>query len=314
MGTNGRIRKSYITETMNFRFDIPDFEVYVSHVNRVGPDPTWQVPEHSHTCFELHIIPAGKGYITIEGHDLDVCGGEAYITGPYIKHAQTADPDDPMEECCMRFDLIPSGTRTEGSGESEQIKKYLSHCYPHVFQDRYRMAIKFEELFEEMERGDIGYRLRAQAIIMSVIVDMLRLIKDVERQGAARRQTGTEEHSRVRRVVEFINKRYMEPIRIEDVSRFLFLCPKQINRLLSRSLNCSFHDLLQTRRLEEARWLLTESAYSIEEAAALAGFSSRHYMYQVFRQHGLPTPARLRDKRLSGTKAAHDLRDLSLRD
>jgi len=302
VGKNGRVRKSYITETMDFRFSIPDFEVYVSHVNRVGPDPNWKVPEHSHTCFELHIIPSGKGLITIEGHDLDVCGGEAYITGPYIMHAQAADPDDPMEECCMRFELNPSGTRTEKSGESDQIKKYLSHCYPHVFQDRYRMDLKFEELFEEMERGDIGYRLRAQAILMSVIVDMLRLVKDVEGQGAAKGRTGAEERNRVRRIIEFINKRYMEPIRIEDVSRFLFLCPKQINRLLSRSLNCSFHDLLQARRLEEARWLLTSNTCSIEEAAALAGFSSHHYMYQVFRRHGIPTPAKLREKRASGMK------------
>lgn len=297
MGMYSRVRKSYITETMNFRFDIPDFEVYVSHVNRVGPDPTWHVPEHSHTCFELHIIPAGKGFITIEGHALDVSGGEAYITGPYIKHEQTAAPDDPMEECCMRFELIPSGTRTEESGENERIKKYLSHCYPHVFQDRYRMDLKFEELFEEMERGDIGYRLRAQAILMSIIVDMLRLIMDIERQGSAKGRSGAEERSRVRRIVEFINQRYMDPIRAEDVSRFLFLCPKQINRLLSRSLNCSFHGLLQARRLEEARWLLTASDCSIEEAAALAGFSSHHYMYQVFRKHGLPTPAKLREKR-----------------
>ncbi len=302
MGNSGRVRKSYITETMDFRFSIPDFEVYVSHVNRVGPDPNWQVPEHSHTCFELHIIPAGKGWITIEGRDFDVCGGEAYITGPYIKHAQAADPDDPMEECCMRFDLLPSGERTEITLESEQIKKYLSHCYPHVFQDRYRMALKFEELFEEMERGEIGYRLRAQAILMSVIVDMLRLVKDVQGQGASQDRAGTEERNRVRRIVEFINKHYMEPIRIEEVSRFLFLCPKQINRLLSKSLNASFHDLLQARRLEEARWLITTSACSIEEVAARSGFSSHHYLYQVFRRHGLPTPAKLREKRSSGMK------------
>ncbi|MFD0673494.1 helix-turn-helix domain-containing protein [Cohnella sp. GCM10027633] len=299
MGKHGRIRKSYITETMDFRFNIPDFEVYVSHVNRVGPDPNWNVPEHSHACFELHIIPAGKGFITIEGHDLDVCGGEAYITGPYIKHAQTADPRDPMEECCMRFDLLPSGPRSEISEESEQMKKYLSHCYPHVFQDRYRMDLKFEELFEEMERGEIGYRLRAQAILMSVIVDMLRLVKDIRGQGASKERSGVESRNRVRRIVEFINTHYMEPIRIEDVSRFLFLCPKQINRLLSKSLNRSFHDLLQARRLEEARWLFTTSACSVEAVANLSGFSSHHYMYQVFRRHGLPTPAKLREKRTS---------------
>jgi YesN/AraC family two-component response regulator len=215
-----------------------------------------------------------------------------------VKHIQRTDPHDPMGECCILFDLRivdrEDSTEQASAEESRLLRKYMSDCYPIMFHDRPLMDLKFAEMFQELERREVGYRLRVQALVISIMVDMLRIIIEYSTRSSFQSWRGSEELRRVNRIVEFVNKRYMEPIQIEDITQFLFLCPKQINRLMKKLLHCSFHEYLLNRRIESVKQLLAASSYSVEEIATRSGFSSHHYMYQVLRRHGLPTPGKLR--------------------
>jgi len=99
---------------------------------------------------------------------------------------------------------------------------------------------------------------------------------------------------RVNRIINFIETNYINNITLGDVSKALFLSPRQINWVLLKQLNITFHDYLLNHRITIAKKLIRETEMSIENIAYQAGFSSHYYMYQVFKHKGLPSPATLR--------------------
>ncbi|WNR46074.1 AraC family transcriptional regulator [Paenibacillus roseipurpureus] len=281
----------YIDENENYEFRFGDLMVRILNVTRVFPSRDWRVGEHSHTCYELHVIPAGEGIVTIEGRELHVRGGQFYITGPYIEHAQQVVEANPMSEYCLRWELIPLSDHTAESDEYRTLKKYLSHCYPYAFEDTNRIDHKFERIFTELQVPRVGSQLRIQAILVDIMVDV---VQSVDIFGNARKLMEAEEVLRLNRILEFIQKEYHRPITAEEVSCLLFLSPRQINRLLQKRTGCSLGELIIRRRLEMAITALRQTKLTIEEIAIRCGFTSRYYMYEVFRKHGYPSPGEVR--------------------
>jgi AraC-like DNA-binding protein len=244
------------------------------------------------------VIPSGEGYVNIEGQDLHVRGGQFYITAPYVKHTQRVLESNPMSEYCLRWELLAptdeSPAVQEESDEYRILKKYFSRCYPHAFEDLYRSDKKFERIFAELDRPRAGSRLRVQAILVDIMVDVLQSIHRFGEAVTPRNQKQAEEELRLHRILEFVQKEHHRPIIAEEVSRLFFLCPRQINRLLRKRRNCTLGELVIQHRLEEAVRLLQQSAMTVEEIALRCGFTSRYYMYEVFRKHGYQTPGDIR--------------------
>ncbi len=294
--------KTYINEEMQLKVELGDLNIRVLHVNKEFPNKNWFVPEHDHECYELHIIPEGKGIIDIEGHTLQVSGGQFYLTGPYIKHTQKSDPKQPMAEYCFRFEIEPLGKESSGlfatNMESKAIRNYLSHCYPTCFDDRSGTIQKCEEMFNELETKQIGYRLRVQTLIVNILIDVLRAVSS-QRTNVKDNRT-SEEELRYKRILEFVENNYMRPISSEDVSHLLFLCTRQINRIMQQQAHMTFHQYLTQFRLSHAQQLIKTKNMSMEEVARQSGFSSHYYMYEVFKRHHLPTPSVIRERAKSG--------------
>jgi len=102
----------------------------------VLPNPEWYVPPHSHTGFEIHIIPKGRGVINIEGTEFAVGPGEFYITGPFVKHEQTTDKSSPMGEYCLECDIsiIDEASTPAALQQAQLIRRVLSGVYPRLLK------------------------------------------------------------------------------------------------------------------------------------------------------------------------------------
>lgn len=292
-------KQIYIEDQSGYKFRFGDLTVNILNVTQVFPSDDWYVGEHSHTCYELHVIPSGEGFVNIEGHDLHVHGGQFYITAPYVKHTQSVLQSNPMGEFCLRWELLAPGGEPppgdqEESNEYRILKKYFSRCYPHAFEDSCRMDLKFERIFAELDTPRAGSRLRVQAILIDIMVDVLQGLDRYGEVIVPRDQLRAEEDLRLQRILEFVQKEYHRPITADEVSRLFFLCPRHINRLLRKRWNCTLGELVTQQRLKEATRLLQQSSMTVEEVALRCGFTSRYYMYEVFRKHGYSTPGSVR--------------------
>ncbi len=260
----------------------------------VLPNPEWYVPPHSHTGFEIHIIPKGRGVINIEGTEFAVGPGEFYITGPFVKHEQTTDKSSPMGEYCLECDIsiIDEASTPAALQQAQLIRRVLSGVYPKAFKDDKVIALVRELLNEDKQR-QTGCSFRTQALIIDLILRIVRVISDFNAPAAPVYPPNSFEFQ-AERIMSYIKANYKEDINLSHASGALFISGRQINRIMEKRFGQSFHSCLMNHRIMVAKALLATTTLPIEQVAAEAGFSSHFYMYQVFKRQGLPTPAFIR--------------------
>lgn len=284
-------------EDLKLDIRLGDLEIRVISLLSVAPDRDWNVASHSHTDYEFHIIPNGKGHIEIEGEKFTVNEGEFYITGPYIKHTQASDREDPMAEYCLECEInVKEGGSSDPLSlqESRIIQSVLKKPYPRVFKNGH-IAMLFEEVFKEDEERKAGFALKIQILIIDIVLSLFRSVADhdhIKYKYAYSKKSVDD--LRLIKLVNYVKANYRTDVSLSQISKALFLSPRQINRLMIKQYGQTFHDYLMDHRLTTAKRLLKKSSMSIEDIAEESGFSSHYYMYQAFKKAGLDTPANVR--------------------
>jgi len=96
------------------------------------------------------------------------------------------------------------------------------------------------------------------------------------------------------RVLQLIDQRYNEPLRVEDLGRHAALSPFHFARMFKISVGQAPHAYLTAKRMEHARELLSGSAMPIAEVAHRVGFRTQAHFSGVFRKQVGMTPGQFR--------------------
>jgi AraC-like DNA-binding protein len=89
----------------------------------------------------------------------------------------------------------------------------------------------------------------------------------------------------VRRAIEFMKCNYSKPINIESIARELGITKAHLIRVFTQSVGISPGQHLIKMRLDYAVTLLLNSNDSLDEIAAITGFSGGNYLGKTLRQH-----------------------------
>jgi len=90
--------------------------------------------------------------------------------------------------------------------------------------------------------------------------------------------------SPIQEVHNYIKTHIREHLTIETVAQQMFMSPSQFTRYLRREGGQSFVEMLTECRLEEAKILLRETEWSVENISNLVGFKSHTYFNALFRR------------------------------
>lgn len=289
----------------DYDINIGILSIHVLDLLKVRPDRTWHVEEHFHTSYELHIIPYGKGLITLDGSSFPVGPGQFYLTGPYVKHEQRSDLEDPMAEYCLKFDIqLPPDGGADAPGYQAELNTYrsiLGTSYPRPFEDRYRIAATFEEIFTEVEQADIAYALKVQTLITDILISVMRTVSRAVEDGRFPvSDTPDERAGRAAVIQNFIASNFFRKISIRDLQGILFLSTKQIDRILQKEYGMTFHACLMRQRYTAAKALIAGSSLSLHEIALRTGLSGESHLHKVFRKFDQHSPGFYRKKETAG--------------
>ncbi|MGZ9586430.1 helix-turn-helix domain-containing protein [Paenibacillus marinisediminis] len=285
---------SYLT-AKNFTISLSGLQIKVLDAAVLDAGPHWEKEDHFHTYFEFHMIKSGKGLVSIEGSTLSFQEGDFYITGPYVTHRQVSDPVDPMVEYCIQCEIsladTPDSNYFNSAEDTEFFINILSTTYPRTFQDNYGAIGLFESIINETSLKLPGYSLQIQPLLFLLVISLFRsVITTLDHTHLPQPQSDV----RVSRIMKFIENNYHLSPSIDDLSKLIFLSPKQINRIMKKYMGCTFNEQLLLYKVSQAKHLLNHSDLSTQAIADACGFSSHYYMYQVFKRFNLPPPARFR--------------------
>ena len=88
----------------------------------------------------------------------------------------------------------------------------------------------------------------------------------------------------------------MQTIRLSDLARELYLCEKQVSRILHNAYGCSLSDLVNRYRLSAAQMLLRYTDLEIGEIASQVGYEHENYFFTLFRNANGMTPKQYREQ------------------
>jgi two-component system response regulator YesN len=109
----------------------------------------------------------------------------------------------------------------------------------------------------------------------------------------------------LRRAVDYIERHYSEPLRLETVARIAGITPVYFSKLFKEREHVTFENYLRRLRIERAKQLLVNTGIGVSRVAEQSGFQSPQYFCRVFRSVTGQTPLAFRRQPLLDRPLRH---------
>jgi len=259
--------------------NINGLEIQVVKLTYVHPSRNWNVNVHEHLDFELHFITTGRGTALIGKKEHQLTAGDFFITGPHVPHSHFSDPDDPMGEYCLECTINDNVSIAETIVAAHD-RPYRSNEVFHVLK----------MIIDEVCGASSAKIMSLQGLTLLLISKLYSVVSNTSISINENKECTPPYQA----IIDFIEANYAKDISLTDASNALFMCQRQINRIMKHGCGTTFHQYLISTRLEHARILIEKGNNDFEEVASLCGFSDKFYMYQSFKRNGLLPPGKYR--------------------
>lgn len=219
---------------------------------------------------ELEVAMEAGDVLLVEGRRQLVVSGD--LAGAAIAFSDEAAP----RALTRSHRLLSSG------GVAEELAPL---SVPEAERDAWRAGIR--ALQREVSERDARFRDAVQAHLVVLLVSRARLLRSSGRLAP---------DDPVATVLAFVDQHFRDPITVPQLARKVALSPRQLSRLVRQSTERTVTELIEERRLAEARELLRDSGRTIAEVARLSGYRDTSYFHRRFRRaYGL-APASWRER------------------
>ena len=107
------------------------------------------------------------------------------------------------------------------------------------------------------------------------------------------------EHASIKQALAYIHTHFNEPLTLQQLSELVHLNTSYFSTLFKQSVGVNFLQYLTNYRMKEAKKLLLEHNYSIEEISIRVGYNTSKYFIQIFKEYEKITPNQYRKQRHS---------------
>lgn len=274
-----------------------DFPLLVSYEQLSGY-PSGSFLWHWHPEIEITLVTEGRMLYKVNHCSFHMKEGDILFGNANALHAGFMDGDSDCKYTSLTFDP----KLVYGFSHSAVRRKYVEP----VLQDFSMPAIHIDYSspwhaeFGEKVRNIIRYSEEKPALYeMDVVMELQavwKLIlenKNLETTVTAHDRT---EYERIREIMDYLEKNYMNKILLKDVAKHIHLCESECSRLFKRYMNTSLFTFLQEYRVERSLEYLADPGLPVTEVAARAGFTDSNYYSKVFAKVKGCSPQKYRKK------------------
>ena len=245
---------------------------------RYGGD--WHSVPHTHNHMELFFIIGGKGQFLIEEHLHPVDVNNLVIINPNVVHTEVSLNAQPLEYIVLGVAGIQLATRDTSNGQFSILDHFesaeISGCLRNILR--------------EMEQKNTGYEDVCQAYMEILIIRLMRstaLSVPSESQAVSTNR----QCAAVRR---YIDLHFKETLTLEQLANEGHMNKFYLSHAFKREYGVSPINYMISKRIEESKYLLSETDLSMSQIAQLLGFSSLSYFSQVFHRTQAISPKEYR--------------------
>lgn len=280
-----------------FKTDISDLRVSAGIFDEAfsmknNCDCKWSLAKlkeiHQHSTYEIFFVVGGALSIVREDETL-VCRNSVVIIPPFVNHYTVPDGIDGY---CMYF-TVEHLQKTDGgifSLINDAIKDKVTVL--EITED--------EKFYVTHIASTISGKLPrdSAAHLVALLYGELfcRLLPENTALGENTKKSG----KYINTIDTYIAAHYCENITLSDIAGELYLCEKQISRIIRKEYGCSLSEVVNRRRLTAACMLLKYTTMPISEIAANVGYEYENYFFTVFKKTFGITPLKYRENIVGG--------------
>ena len=259
----------------NFTF-IPKSQLL--YVTKTISDHSWHSIPHSHPFTEIFFVTQGEGTIEIEHDIFPVKKYDVVIINPSTEHTERAKKDAILEYVVIGVDGVSVGHPDFGSIDYYKFKDYNKQFHQYVHSLLSEMNDKHRNHTQAC-----NYLLELLLILIMRQPNLEMLEKDT-----------VSATSNMFKVKSYIDNNFKLPLSLDDLAATSNLNKYYLAHAFKEQYGDSPIQYLNRKRIEDSRFLLETTNYSIAEIATLVGISSVSYFSQIFKKFIGVTPTQYR--------------------
>ncbi len=251
--------------------------------------PTFHMPFHWHTEFEIILVRSGRFYLTLNGEPHRLFAGDMAFIGSGVLHGGNPGGDDCVYDCAV-FDLGLLTRSLENSVLAGLVRDRVTITPILSLTDANTVWETVVRLMDTLKRqnGDAD-RLISLGLLCEVFGHLI---------GGNHYGTNTEEPSddlrRWKKLLFFMEEHYPEKLTLEALAAVAGLSPKYLCRAFARLTGKTPLAYLNDYRLDCACEMLRNTDETILSIAMSCGFNDQSYFVKHFRQSRGITPGAYR--------------------
>jgi len=255
--------------------DSDDFYLYELGTNKC--DPLYSYSHLVKNRIIIHFVINGKGTVKVNGKKYAVGPHQIFLIPDGIRTSYQADKNDPWEYIWLHIGgpKIPLILKEAGLTPDNPVYTPLA-C-----------ADEIEKLAWDM----LNNYTRQYFCVGNLykICDYMIENSPVKKDLATKNST-----LYVRNVISYIQLKYSEPVKIEDIADAIGLNRSYLTRLFKESTGYSLQDYLLTYRMKIAAKMLSENTMSVAEIAESVGYGDTFTFSKAFKRHFGKAPTSFR--------------------
>jgi AraC-like DNA-binding protein/quercetin dioxygenase-like cupin family protein len=243
-------------------------------VGRLEPDPKWAMRAHAHAFSEVLAAARGKMRVVVDGREFVAGAGEVVVYRPGAVHAETSDPQAPVDLCFVAFDH---------PGLAADLPAKLA-------DPRGRAAVLISWMLAEQPCSSPARPAVALALLAA-------LVAEINRAAAEEPEPAFLAGARALMRESLAERLSLDDLAAEaGMSKFHFL------RRFRVAAGRTPMEELRLLRLEQVKSLVLTTDLPLKAIAPLAGLADEYHLSRLFRKHFGHPPGALRD-RAAGRRA-----------
>ncbi len=258
------------------------FGIYYSELRNANPNI------HIHDCCEVFFCLSGGKNFLIGDRLYDVRDRDVFVINQYEAHKITYD--DVHEFRRYVFQISPEFIHAVSSSQTD-----LSACfYPHAPDFDHRVQLDEEDAARLLDRlarlarpENYGDDILKRNLMTDILVALNRAYLQQDTVKVPHRPNAA-----VKAAIDYINGHFREDLTLDTVAKATCLSVNQLCRLFSKHCGTTIAKYITSRRLTEAKRMLS-AGKSVTETAMLCGFGDYSVFIRAFKRNVGVTPGSL---------------------
>lgn len=240
----------------------------------------FQIPVHWHPEIEILYVIRGPLKVIIEGEEYTGRQGDVFCVNPGELHFM--DPASAeIDYYALLFPLELLSFQLEDALDRDFFQPIRDHSrilphHPQTPENTATLRYLFTRIIRTEQEPDSTVKQ------LNLRILLLSLLREFGASGLHTPRSSRGNDPMQRELLTYLQQNYMEPLRLEDLSKQFHLSEKYLSRYFKQHFHLTLTQYLMHLRLTHARHLLETGDLPVTEIALQSGFSNVSHFIRSF--------------------------------